>query len=602
MKIPGWLNTISPLPARLASYRREYFAGDLMAGLIVAIMLVPQAMAYAMLAGLPPQVGLYASILPVVLYSLFGTSNALAVGPVAMVSLLVLSGVGELAQPGSPEFVSLCLVLALLVGLLQLLMGVFRFGFLVNFISHPVLIGFTSAAAIVIAFSQLKHLLGISIDSEAKPIQLIITSLSHAVEFNPATVLIGAGSFCVLLGIGFGAAPLLKRIGIKNGAGTVISKTGPLVAVIVSAWIVSLGGLDRAQQVAIVGEIPRGLPRWTIPELSVSTVRSLIPLALVITLVGYLESISVAKALASRRREKISPNRELVALGLADLGAAFSGGYPVTGGLSRSLVNYSAGVRTPLSGMITASLVALSVAFLTPWFFYIPKAVLAAIIVVAVMQLVDVRAPVRLWRFSRPDAVAMLVTFTAVLILGIETGILIGVAATIVMLMWKMSRPHVAIVGRVGQSEHFRNVLRHDVQLTEGVLAFRVDESLNFANAPFLESYLQEQIAEHRGLHSVLLISSGINDIDATGIEKLETIKRELETAGVSLYLSDVKGPVMDRLKRARVDSLFLENNVFLSAHEAMNQLAPSQSDSTERRRTATFEGSPVTGAPTGNT
>ncbi len=227
---------------------------------------------------------------------------------------------------------------------------------------------------------------------------------------------------------------------------------------------------------------------------------------------------------------------------------------------------------------------------------------LAAIIVVAVMQLVDVRATVRLWRFSRPDAVAMLVTFTAVLILGIETGILIGVAATIVMLMWKMSRPHVAIVGRVGQSEHFRNVLRHDVQLTEGVLAFRVDESLNFANAPFLESYLQEQIAEHRGLHSVLLISSGINDIDATGIEKLETIKRELETAGVSLYLSDVKGPVMDRLKRARVDSLFLENNVFLSAHEAMNQLAPSQSDPTERRRTATFEGSPVTGAPTGNT
>ncbi len=570
------IKSISPLATRLSDYRREHFTGDLIAGVIVAIMLVPQAMAYAMLAGLPPQVGLYASIVPLVLYSLFGTSNSLAVGPVAMVSLLVVSGVGSLAAPGSEPFISLCLTLALLVGLLQILMAVFRMGFLVNFISHPVLVGFTSAAAIVIGFSQLKHLLGVSVESGEYPFQLIAGTLANMGHSNLPTLAVGLSSCGLLLVFGRVMGPWLKGLGLDENLANVISKVGPLVAVTAAAIAVYLGGWHESQKISIVGEIPGGLPTWTMPELSLAALRSLFPLALVITLVGYLESISVAKALATRRREKVDANRELFALGIADVGAAFTGGYPVTGGFSRSLVNYSAGARTPMASVFTAVLVAISVALLTPMFFYIPKAVLAAIIVMAVIGLIDIKTPIKLWRYSRPDAIAVIVTFAAVLGFGIENGILVGVSATILMLMWKMSRPHVAEVGRVGESEHFRNINRHDVHLSEGVLAFRVDESLNFANAPFLETWLHEQISERRDIKSVLLVASGINDVDATGIDVLETTIRELRSANVGFYLSDIKGPVMDRLKAAGFEAEFLETHVFLSTHQAICELAGS--------------------------
>ncbi len=579
MNLAAQLKTISPLISRLAEYRREHFTGDLIAGVIVAIMLVPQAMAYAMLAGLPPQVGLYASIVPLILYSLFGTSNSLAVGPVAMVSLLVVSGVGAIAAPGSEPFIALCLTLALMVGLLQILMSVFRMGFLVNFISHPVLVGFTSAAAIVIGFSQLKHLFGVQIESSQYPFQLIAGTLAKIGESNPATLVIGLAGCGLLLAFRDLVGPLLKKLGVSENLAATTSKLGPLVLVTAAAITVFAGGLNETQKVSIVGEIPGGLPSLTLPEFNLAAIRSLFPLALVITLVGYLESISVAKALASRRREKVDANRELFALGMADVGAAFTGGYPVTGGFSRSLVNFSAGATTPMASIITAVLVAISVALLTPVFFYIPKAALAAIIVIAVMGLIDVKTPFKLWRYSRPDAIALITTFVAVMGLGIETGILIGVAATIVMLMWNMSRPHVAEVGRVGDSEHFRNIRRHDVQLTAGVLAFRVDESLNFANAPFLESWLHEQISERPEIQAVLLISSGINEIDATGIEVLETSIRELNSAGVEFYLSDVKGPVTDRLEAAGFDPEFLKTHIFLSAHQAIRQLAKQNPD-----------------------
>ncbi|MFT5304154.1 MAG: SulP family sulfate permease [Mariniblastus sp.] len=587
------LTTVSPLLARLRGYRREHFTGDLVAGLIVAIMLVPQAMAYAMLAGLPPEVGLYASLVPLILYSLFGTSNSLAVGPVAMVSLLVVSGVGELAVPGSEQFIGLCLALALMVGVLQILMAVFRMGFLVNFISHPVLIGFTSAAAVVIGFSQLKHLFGIKVDSGEYPFQLIANTIAKVGDSNLTTLAIGLASCGLLLVFCNWVAPLLKKLGASDNLATTISKVGPLVTVVAAALTVYLANFHESRSVSIVGEIPGGLPPLTLPTVSLEGMRSLLPLALVITLVGYLESISVAKALASRRREKVDANRELFALGMADIGAAFTGGYPVTGGFSRSLVNFSAGARTPMASIITALLVAVSVALLTPLFFYIPQAVLAAIIVFAVIGLIDFKTPLKLWKYSRADAIALLVTFVAVLGLGIETGILIGVAATIVMLMWNMSRPHVAEVGRVGDSEHFRNITRHDVNLTDGVLAFRVDESLNFANAPFLESYLHEQISQRPEIKSVLLISSGINEIDATGIEVLETINRELNSAGVEFYLSDVKGPVLDRLRAAGFDSAFLDSHVFISAHKALCRLSQPAAETCGQSKTPFKSGLP---------
>lgn len=572
MNLPGWTKSISPLANTVSDYRRDQFAGDLVAGLIVAVMLVPQAMAYAMLAGLPPQIGLYASILPLVLYSIFGTSRSLAVGPVAMVSLLVVSGVGELATPGSPQFIRLCLTLALLVGAMQILMAAFRLGFLVNFISHPVLVGFTSAAAIVIGFSQFKHLFGISTDPGEYPIELIWNSLKSIGELNPSTLAIGLASCTLLLFFCYCVSPILRRLGLRESIASTIAKTGPLVTVVLAAVFVFAGKLNEVESVAIVGAIPAGLPRFTMPDLSFATMGTLMPLALVITIVGYLESISVAKALASREREKINANRELFALGMADVGAAFTGGYPVTGGFSRSVVSYSAGARTPIGSIITAGLVAVSVLLLTPFFFYIPKSVLAAIIVVAVVRLVDLKTPVELFRYSKPDAFALLATFVGVLALGIETGIFIGIVSTIVLLMWKMSRPHVAVVGRLGESEHFRNVLRHDVHETDGLLAFRIDEDLNFTNAPFVETFVHHQISLRPEVNSVLLVSSGINDIDATGIETLKTIIRELNSAGVEFFMSDVKGPVTDRLRQAGFDAQFMERNIFLSAHQAVEQ------------------------------
>ena len=352
-----------------------------------------------------------------------------------------------------------------------------------------------------------------------------------------------------------------------------VSKLGPLVAVLLTAATMFFSGIHGSRQVAIVGEIPPGLPGLTWPDVSPQRLMDLLPLALIMTLVGYLESISVAKALASRRREKVDPNQELLALGAADVGAAFTGGYPVTGGFSRSLVNFTAGARTPIASVITAGLVALSVAVLTPMFFHIPKAVLAAIIVVAVSGLVDFSTPLKLWAYCKPDAIALLVTFASVLGMGIETGVLVGIAATVVMQMWKTSRPHIAEVGRLGESEHFRNVLRHDVRTVDRLLAFRVDEAINFSNAPFLEDYVHDRIAERKNLQHVLLIGSGINDIDSTGIEVLEHLREELQAVQISFYLSEIKGPVMDRLIQAGFDPEFLDTHVFLSTHEAFDWL-----------------------------
>ena len=574
MKLPRSITTVSPLAKRMQTYNREDFVSDLIAGVIVAIMLVPQAMAYAMLAGLPPQVGLYASIIPLVLYSLFGSSNYAAVGPVAMISLLVVSGVGSLATPGSEDYIAHCLMLALLVGLLQIAMAAFRLGFLVNFISHPVLVGFTSAAAIIIGASQLKHLLGVSVERTEYPLQLIWSSILAATKANPATFIVGVASINVLLFFNFGFQPLARKLQLSDKLATNLSKLGPLVAVVVGAIAVGTTGLDKSASVGVVGVIPSGLPKLSMPVLAWSHTVKLMPLALVITLVGYLESISVAKALAGRRREKIDANRELLALGAASVGAAFMGGYPVTGGFSRSLVGFSAGARTQLSSVITAGIVALCVAFFTPAFHFIPNTVLAAIIIVAVVNLIDLKTPLKLWHYSRADAIALIVTFVAVLAIGIERGILVGVIATVMMLMWKMSRPHVAEIGRMPCGNGFRNVRRYDVQTTRGVFAFRVDASLTFANAPFVESYIIEQVAERPDIRQVLLVSNGINDIDDTGLEMLRAIITELSETGVGFSLSEVKGPVTDRMRRAGFGESFIQDNVFLTTNQAIESLA----------------------------
>ncbi|MCG6871519.1 MAG: sulfate permease [Gammaproteobacteria bacterium] len=560
------------LPARdwLANYQRGDLPGDVVAGLVVAIMLVPQGMAYALLAGLPAQVGLYASVLPLLAYALFGSSRTLAVGPVAIISLMVAAAAGEIAAPGSAAYLSAALLLALLSGLMLLVMGLARLGFIVNFMSHPVISGFTSAAALVIGFSQLKHLLGISLPQTHQFLDVIVAVFGQLASINPVTLVIGLGSIGLLLSAG-----RLARFVADPGsqAGQVLGRSGPLFAVVLFTGLVAAFGLDRSHAVAIIGEIPAGLPEFAWPGLDRGMVVQLLTSAALIALVGFLESVSVAKALASKRREIVDADRELVGLGAANIAAALTGGYPVTGGFSRSVVNFTAGANTQLAAMVTAVLVAIALLALTPLFFFLPKAVLAGIIVVAVARLVDV-APLRnAWRYNKADAAALLVTFLAVLSWGVEVGILTGIGSSLLLLLWRASRPHVAIVGRVGDSEHFRNVKRHQVRTCPQVAAVRIDESLHFANARVLEETLLGLAANSKELEHIVLICSAVNLIDSSGLETLYKLREELQDAGITLHLAEVKGPVEDRLQRTDFLEVLKPGRVFLSTDEAMRAL-----------------------------
>lgn len=557
----------------LRHYHRADLVGDLLAGLIVAIMLVPQGMAYALLAGLPPQVGLYASILPLVLYGLFGSSRTLAVGPVAIVSLLVATGLTPLAEAGSAEYIQLALTLALLVGLIQVLMGLLRVGFLVNFLSHPVLVGFTAGAAIVIGFSQLKHLLGIAMPRTEQLTATIAYAARHLAETNPVTLAIGLSGVAILLYFKQGLAGHLRRWHVPASLITPLTKSAPLMVVLAGTLLVWGLHLDQTAGVKVVGDVPAGLPPLTLPTFNLAQWQLLLTTALVISFVGYMESISVAKSLASKRRQKVDANQELIALGIANLGATFSGGYPVTGGFSRSVVNFTAGATSGLASIITAGLIALTVIFLTPLFYFLPNAILAAIIMVAVVGLIDIRTFRHIWRYNKGDAAALLVTFAAVLFAGVENGILIGVAVSIAMFIWRTSKPHVAVVGRLAHSEIYRNVLRHPVQTCPHAIAVRIDQSLYFANTKFLEDTVLRLVADRPEVTHFVLIGTAINFIDASALETLESLHRELRDAGVDLHLAAIKGPVLDRLQAIGFVDHLGHDHFHLTTYEAMQAI-----------------------------
>ena len=557
----------------LVHYRRPDLVGDLMAGAIVAIMLVPQGMAYAMLAGLPPEIGLYASILPLIIYGLLGTSRTLAVGPVAIVSLLVASGVAPLADAGSAEYLQLALTLALLVGIIQFIMGVVRAGFLVNFLSHPVVSGFTSAAAIVIGFSQLKHLIGVSIPRTEYFYEQVVYVAEHILESNEFTLLIGLGSIAILLYFQHGFAKHIKKTGLPESVIVPVAKSGPLVVVLLGTVLVVAFNLFDWAGVKIVGDVPAGLPPITLPVFDFDVWQLLLPTALAISFVGFMESISVAKSLASKRRQKVDADQELVALGAANIGATFTGGYPVTGGFSRSSVNFATGANTGLASIITAGLVGLTVIFLTPLFYYLPNAVLAAIIMVAVFGLIDVKTLKHVWKYNKADAASLIVTFLAVLAVGVETGILVGVAAALLLFLWRSSRPHMAEVGRIGDTETYRNVARHEVKTWPQTVAIRVDESLYFANTKYLEDVVLQMVADRPELKYLVLIGIAVNEIDASALETLKTLNQDLNDAGVELHLAAFKGPITDRLKDIGFIDQIGPDHVHLSTHDAMKAL-----------------------------
>ena len=553
------------------TYNQLSLTNDLVAAVIVTIMLIPQSLAYAMLAGLPPQMGLYASILPITLYAIFGTSRALAVGPVAVVSLLTAASISRIAAPGSEEYIFAAITLAFLSGVFLMAMGIFRLGFMANFLSHPVIAGFITASGIIIAASQLKNIFGI--EAHGHNLVQILSSMSgYLGEINWITATIGILTAAFLFWVRKGLLPLLRGLGLPKRTAEIIAKTGPVAAIVATTLLVWAFDLKSAG-VKIVGAVPQGLPPLTVPGFSLELWTSLLSSAVLISVIGFVESISVAQTLAAKKRQRIDPDQELIGLGAANIGAAFTSGFPVTGGFSRSVVNYDAGADTPAAGAYTAVGLMFASLFLTPLIFFLPKATLAATIIVAVLSLVDFSILGKAWRYSKADFIAVAATMFITLVVGVEVGVITGVLVSILIHLYKSSRPHIATVGQVPNSEHFRNVLRHDVITHPNILTVRVDESLYFANARFLEDHLFERVARRTELRDVILMCSAINAIDMSALESLEAINERLCDMGVSFHLSEIKGPVMDQL----VDTDFLKyltGEIFLSQKIAVDRLS----------------------------
>ncbi|WP_240769113.1 SulP family inorganic anion transporter [Paracoccus liaowanqingii] len=551
-------------------YGRQTLSDDLLAAVIVTIMLIPQSLAYALLAGLPAQAGLYASIAPILLYAVFGTSRALAVGPVAVVSLMTAAAIGQIAQQGTMGYGVAALTLAGLSGAILLVMGVLKLGFLANFLSHPVIAGFITASGILIATSQLGHVLGVGAGGHTLP-EMVVSLVRALPQTNPVTLAIGIAATGFLFWVRRGLKPLLRRAGMGARAADIVTKAGPVLAVVANTLAVR--GLDlQAQGVRIVGTVPRGLPPLTLPSVSPDLIGMLLVPALLISVIGFVESVSVAQTLAAKRRQRIDPDQELIGLGAANLGAAFTGGMPVTGGFARSVVNFDAGAATAAAGAFTAIGLAIAAVALTPLIYHLPIATLAATIIVAVLSLVDLSILRRAWSYSRADFIAVAATILVTLGLGVEAGVSTGVILSIALHLYKSSRPHVAEVGLVPGTQHFRNTLRHDVQTDPAIVTLRIDESLYFANARFLEDHVADRVTPDCDIRHVVLMCSAISDIDLSALESLEAIAHRLDTMGVKLHLSEVKGPVMDRLKCC--DFLdHLTGRVFLSQYDAWDAL-----------------------------
>ena len=566
------MKKVLPILQWLPNYTRQTLSGDIVAGITVAIMIIPQSMAYALLAGLSPEIGLYASIVPMMLYALFGSSRYLAVGPVALVSLMTASVMGEVAASGNVDYHTGALIIALLSGILLLIMSLARLGVLATLLSKPILSGFTSAAAIIIGMSQLKYFLGMPIPSGLNPFEKLYYALTHWQDSNLLALCVGLSSILIILFSGRVLKRLLSQLQPSVILINVLSKLGPLFAVAIFTLLAWFYNWHEIFHLRIVGDIPSGLPSFGIPIIDQDLVWELLGPAILIALVGTIESISVAKSLASKEREKIEPNRELFGLGMANLGASFTGAYPITGGLSRSIVNYSAGAQTPFASIFTGLIVLVVVLFLTSWFYFLPLAVLSSIVIIAVTKLFDMKGFMEIWRYNKGDAISMLVTFVVVLFMGVELGILIGVVLSVLFFLFRTSQPHVAVLGRVDHG-HFRNVLRYDTKGPSNLLALRIDESLFFVNASYIENLISEKVSAHPEIEHLILVCSGINFIDSSALETLEHLSEALKEAGISIHLAEVKGPVMDKLSHTH----FIQNltgQVFLSTEDAFSSLA----------------------------
>ncbi len=564
------LAKVFPCAEWMGSYDARTFTDDLVAAVIVTIMLVPQSLAYALLAGVPAEVGLYASILPLVLYTVFGSSRTLAVGPVAVASLMTASSIGSLGLETQAEYLEAAILLAMLSGLFLLLLGIFHFGFLANFLSHPVVSGFITASGIIIALSQVRHILGIKAGGDNLP-DLLGSLAQNIGNLNASTLAVGLFALGFLFASRLWLKSLLGTLGTPDFLAGIITKAAPVMAVIVTIIWAALAGLE-GRGVDLVGEIPGGLPGLVMPSFNMTLVQELTVPAILISIIGYVESISVGKTLAAKRRQKIDQNQELIGLGTANIASALSGAFPVTGGFSRSVVNFDAGARTPAASFMTAFGITIATLTLTEYLALLPKATLAATIIVAVLGLVDFSILRSTWGYSRSDFIAVAATISVTLLAGVEIGVSVGVLASLVLHLYKTSKPHIAEVGEIKGTKHFRNVKRHKVETTPSVLSLRVDESLYFANASYLEDEIFRNLSERSEIRHIILMCTAVNEIDISALEVLESINEILKEQKIGFHLSEVKGPVMDHLEHTHFLK-GLNGQVFMSQYQAVQTL-----------------------------
>ena len=554
-------------PHWIIHYQRDHLSDDVIAGLIVTVLVIPQSLAYALLAGLPPQVGLYASIFPVLAYAILGSSMTQAVGPVAITAIMTFAVLSPLETPGSPQYLILAATLSLFSGVLVLAFGALRMGFLSQLLSRPVISGFISGSAILIVLSQIKFLLGIPAEGNSSW-QVLASLAENFSRVNRITLVVGSVALILLLATRLWLARGLVAVGIGTKQAEFAVRLMPLAVLILATGVVAGLKLDVTGGVAVVGEIKEGVASFSFFVPDAQALRMLVGPALTLALIGMVQNITMAQALAIRRREKVDTNRELVGLGAANITAAFYGGMPVGGGLSRSAVNTAAGAQSPLASIVSALSMLTIVALGTDWLAKLPLAVLAASIVVAAISMVDVQALRQAWAYDRADALALLGTALGVLVLGIQQGIAVGIGLSLAALLLRASTPHIAVIGRIHGTEHFRNVERHGVETLPGVLFVRIDESLFFGNLSAVEARLTAELERSPGTHDLVLIMSAVNRIDTTAMEVLTDLNRELAEHGIRLHLAEVKGPVQDRLEKSPLWPA-LSGSVHLSVNEA---------------------------------
>ncbi|MEG2358168.1 SulP family inorganic anion transporter [Acinetobacter sp.] len=553
----------------LQDYSAGKFKSDALAALIVIAMLVPQGMAYAMLAGLPPIMGLYASMIPMIMYALIGGSTTLSIGPVAIISMMTFATLNPLFEAGSPAYIEAAMLLALLVGIISLLLGLLRFGFLIQLISHPVIKSFIIASALLIALGQLKFLVDIPLNGNSIPefVQSLVQYISNA---HMVSLIFGIASILFLIYVPkiLNSQAVQGRIGSTN----FIVKSVPLILVVISiALTVFLGLKDLG--IKTVGEIPSGFPPVRIPHWNLDLALTLLPGAAMITMISFVESLSIAQATALQQRSHLNSNQELAALGLANISAGLTSAFPVTGSLSRTVVNADAGAKTPMAGVLSSLLIILVTLYFTGFFKDLPLVILAATIIVSIWKLVDFKPFLDTWRYSKADGIAMWITFFGVIFIDISTGLMIGIVSTFILMLWRISRPHMAVIGLVEGTQHFRNVQRRHVLTSPEIMSMRIDENLTFLNANALKGFLINQVSQHPQLRHVVINCSSVSSIDFSALEMLEDINSELNKLDIRLHFSEIKGPVMDRLQHSKLLKQ-LSGQIYLTHYQAMQDLS----------------------------